>query len=154
MCSCGGSFLPPSTCQVFLPCSLPCSLLSVACLLFLASFVSLHFCSWTIVFPSCGGSILPDALTQGIVYTADQPTGEVAFSSGFYLSQLAMGRDKELHVKNHKRAMVMTGSPHEIRKEWFQAKRLSAFFPIPLPTKNHPEQIVQKVGYYSDQIPG
>lgn len=115
VCLCGGSVLPPSTCQVFLPCSLCCSLLSITCLV-LVSFVSLYL-SHTVVFPSCDAFVLPGVLTQGISYTADQPAGEATFSSGFHLSHLAMGRNEELHVKNHKRAMVMTGSLHEIRKE-------------------------------------
>lgn len=73
--------------------------------------------------------VLPGALMQGISDTADQPAGEVAFSSGFHLSHLAMGRDEEWHVKNHKRPMVMTGSLHEVRKEFsgkdFRQKALS-----------------------------
>lgn len=36
---------------------------------------------------------------QWTSYTADQPVGEVAFSTGFHLRQLAMGRNVELHVK-------------------------------------------------------
>ena len=38
------------------------------------------------------------ALMQGISYSAEQCVGEVAFSLGFQLSHLAVGRDVELHV--------------------------------------------------------
>ena len=62
------------------------------------------------------------ALVQEILYTANQLVWEVAVSSDFHLSHLALGRDVELHVKNHRRVVVMTVSLHGIRKESSWAK--------------------------------
>ena len=60
------------------------------------------------------------ALMQGTPYSADQSVGEVAFSLGFQLSHLAVGRDVELHVKKittRELAIVVTGPLHGARKE-------------------------------------
>lgn len=67
------------------------------------------------------------ALMQGTPYSADQSVGEVAFSLGFQLSHLAVGRDVELHVKKKKittgeLAIVVTGPLHGARKERAWAK--------------------------------
>lgn len=143
--------LCPSLC---LPVVSSCPLLYSQALYILAC-ISWFLCFSSLLPQSCHLFILRcillfGALIRGTWYIAGQPVGEVAFSSGLHLSHLAMGRDVELHIKNHKRAMVMTGSLHGIRKEWSWAKgsQHSSWYHC------QPKQIVLKVGYCSDQVPG
>lgn len=118
-CSCGGSVIPPSTSPSLVPYSF-CA--STSWLLFLVSFFLSTSARILLSFHLVMHLAFFVALMQGISHSADQPVGEVAFSSGLQLSHLAVGRDVELHVEHHKRAMVMTGSLHGARKERSQAK--------------------------------
>lgn len=89
----GPFYLPPLA-----RCFSPVHYLAPSCLYPVFCFLSLWFLSTSaptlLSFHLVLHLILPGVLMQGISYTTDQPAGEVAFSSGFHLSHLTLGRDK------------------------------------------------------------
>lgn len=148
---------PPSTCRVLCPCSWPCSLC--------VSHPS--FCFSSPLFLSSSAPILLSlrlvvhmalfvALVLGISQGADQPVGEVAFSSGFH-EPFSCGQRCGVACK--KQNKTKESYSYERLSAWnkkrtISGKRCSAFFLIPPPARTHRKQIVLKVGDSSDQIPG
>lgn len=77
---------------------------------------------------------------QGTSYAADQPVGEVAFTSGFYVSHFAVDRDVDLNEKKKNNKQTPQESygydrlPAWNEKRMIVGKRLPASFLIPPPT--------------------
>lgn len=65
-----------------------------------------------------------------------------------------MGREAESHVKKPQESHDYDRLSAWNKQRMISGKRLSASFPIPLPTPTHSEQIVLKMGGFTDQIPG